>query len=144
MELWRGELIDAKYHFAVAKRLHENYFEFLEKRFLVGAINELAKAATGIIRATLLYNGKGLKKKKNLLKFREIAPNHFEKEDIVNLIKILEIERAQKDSPIEFSKQGTIILLIRGDYVFLKLERFKDFVDSVNAMLGSMKKFVGN
>jgi len=140
MELWRSEVITAKYHFAVAKRLHENYFEFEEKRFLVGVINELAKAVSGIIRATLLHDKISLKKKKNLRKFMEVAPNYFEREVITNLLKILEIEKAQKNSPIEFSKNGTIILLIRGKYVFLKLERFKDFVDSVDLAISSTKK----
>ncbi|MBT3642893.1 hypothetical protein HN604_00515 [archaeon] len=140
MELWREELVNAKYHFAVAKRLHDNYFEFLEKRFLVGVINELAKSAVSIVRATLQYGGNGLKGKKNLAEFVRIAPNYFEKESIVNLLRILEIEKAQKNSPIEFSKNGTIILLIQNKYVFLKLNRFKDFVDSIDSMLFSIKK----
>ena len=82
----------------------------------------------------------GLKGKKNLAEFVRSAPNYFEKESIVNLLRILEIEKAQKNSPIEFSKNGTIILLIQNKYVFLKLNRFKDFVDSIDSMLFSIKK----
>ena len=41
------DYIEAKYHLAVAERMIKSYSEYPEKRFLVGIINEAARATSG-------------------------------------------------------------------------------------------------
>ena len=54
---WKLDFIEAKYHLAVAERMLENYAEYPEKRFLIGVINEGAKAASRLVRAFMIYDG---------------------------------------------------------------------------------------
>ena len=121
--------MEARYHLAVAERMIEGYREYPEKRFLIGIVNEGAKATSKLIRAFLIYDGI---KKGNLKKFLEsVAPKYLDKITIQNLVKFLEIERAQKVSRIEYAKDDKIILLIRGNYRILTASRIQEFVESV-------------
>ncbi len=118
--------INAKYHLAVAERLFENYKSYSEKRLIVGVINELAKATSNIIRVYLFFG-----KKRKIKDFVEnIGPNYLDRLTIDNLMKILEIEVAQKMSPVEFSRENNIILLVDGKYRFLTIDRLGDFMGS--------------
>lgn len=121
--------MEAKYHLAVAERMLEGYREYPEKRFLVGVINEGAKAASRLIRAFLVYDEV---KRGNLDKFlKDVGPKYLDWVTTENLVKILEVERAQKVSPIEFARGDKIILLIRGRYRVLTVARIREFVKSV-------------
>ncbi|MFH1521732.1 MAG: hypothetical protein ABIF18_02120 [archaeon] len=126
---WNVDFIEAKYHLAVAERMMKGYTEYPEKRFLVGVINESAKAVSGLIRAFLIYEKIGSGNLKNFLK--KVAPKYLDELTCENLVKVLEIERAQKVSPIEFTKGEKIILLIRGKYRFLTATRIEEFVKSI-------------
>ena len=137
--------IHAKYHLAVAERMYIVYCEFTDKRFLVGVINELARAVSNLIRAFLIYEGFG---GRNVLKnmnvfMKNIVPKYFDEVTGENLFKILELERAQKDSPIEYAKGKKIILLIRGRYRFLTALRVGEFVKSVKKGSRCFQKIFG-
>lgn len=120
--------MEARYHLAVAERMLVGYKEYPEKRFLVGVINEGAKAASRIVRAFLIKDGV----RGNLDKFlRNVAPKYLDGITIENLVKMLEVERAQKVSPVEFAKGDKIILLIQGKYWVLTAKRIGEFVKSV-------------
>lgn len=136
-------LINAKYHLAVTERMYHSYGKFSDKRFLVGIINESAKAVSSLIKAFLIYEGfSGRDSLKNMKIFMEIvAPKYLDPLTRKNLFKILEVERAQKDSPIEYAKDEKIILLIGGDYRFLTVTRIGEFIESIKKSLG---KFPGN
>ena len=123
------DFIEAKYHLAVAERLLLGYEEYPEKRFLIGVINEGAKAASRLIRAFLIYEKIKKGNLKNFLK--EVASKYLEKSTIENLVKFLEVERAQKLSNIEYAKGDKIILLIDGKYKILTASRIMEFVKSV-------------
>ena len=124
-----GDFMEAKYHLAVAERMLEGYEEYPEKRFLIGVINEGAKAASRVIRAFLIYDRV---RKGNLKKFiRDVAPKYLDGITAGNLVKMLKVERAQKVSPIEFARGDKIILLIRGKYRVLTVSRIREFVKSV-------------
>ena len=126
---WMVDFIEAKYHLAVAERMMKGYAEYSEKRFLVGVINESAKAVSRLIRAFLIYEKV---KKGNLNKFlKKVAPKYLDELTQENLAKVLEIEQAQKVSPIEFAKGEKIILLIRGKYRFLTATRIDEFIKSI-------------
>ena len=70
----------------------------------------------------------------------DIAPKYLDDLTKENLFKILEVERAQKTSPIEYAKGDKIILLIEGKYRFLKAERIGDFLRSVECAAGKFPK----
>lgn len=126
----------AKYHLTVAKRLFENYSKFNEKRLIVGVINELAKATSKIIRVYLMRE-----KMKKLRDFNQIiGPKYFDRLTIENLMKILEIEMAQKVSPIEFARGDKIILLVNGKYKFLTINRLGEFLDSCERVVAFFKE----
>ena len=138
---WKIDFIEAKYHLAVAKRMMDKYVDYPEKRFLIGVINEAAKSVSSLIRAFLIYeqtNGTGNilfltnnKKYFGLKNFVKIAPKYLKTTTLGNLIKIFEIERARKISPIEFAKGEKIVLLIHGKYRILTATRISEFVNSV-------------
>jgi len=120
--------MEAKYHLAVAERMLEGYGEYPEKRFLVGVINEGAKAASRVVRAFLAYDG--VRGDINVF-LKKVSTKYLDDVTIGNLVKILEVERAQKVSPIEFAKGDKIILLIHGKYRILTVSRIREFVKSV-------------
>lgn len=125
---YMSDFMEAKYHLAVSERMLKGYEEYPEKRFIVGVINEGAKAASRLVRAFLIMDGTrgGLKEFS-----REVAPKYLANRTIENLVKMLEIERAQKVSPVEFSRGEKIILLIRGKYRVLTISRLAEFVKSL-------------
>ncbi|MCH7850708.1 MAG: hypothetical protein IH845_03645 [Nanoarchaeota archaeon] len=129
------DLHESKYHLTVASRMYKSYSDFEEKRFLVGVINELARATSALIRSYLLFEGKGGKSSdKNLKIFMEkIGPKYMDKKTIINIFKTLEIEKAQKTSHIEFIRGNKIILLVEGKYKILTSKRLSEFIDSVKA-----------
>ena len=124
--------MEAKYHLAVAERMMASYGEYPEKRFLVGVINEAARAVSRLIRAYLIYDGV----RGGMKEFLEIAPKYLDSATCENLVKVLDVERAQKVSPIEFARGDKIILLIGGRYRFLTAGRIGEFVKSVGVGVG--------
>lgn len=148
---WKVDFIEAKYHLAVAKRMMDKYMDYPEKRFLIGVINESAKSTSSLIRAFLVYelmntvkdNHNRIKNKKyfGLKHFIKIAPKYLKAVTFEDLIKLLEIERAQKMSPVEFAKNGNIILLINNKYKILTTARVRELANSVEYAILS---FPGN
>jgi len=128
------DLMEAKYHLSIAKRMIESYEQYSEKRILVGVINESAKATSSLIRAFLIKE----KTKGDFDVFlKKITPKYLDKKTTENITKILEIEKAQKISKIEFAKKNKIILLADGKYRILTLERIKEFVKSINEAISN-------
>ena len=136
------DYLEAKYHFATAKRMFKSYYDFEEKRFLVGVINEAARSVSSLVKAYLIFEGiLGKNSKKNLKIFMDrVSVDYLDSGSRINLFKILEVERAQKKSPIEFSRKDKIILLINGKYRFLTVSRIGEFLDSIE---GALKAFPG-
>lgn len=127
------DLVNSKYHLSVAKRMHKSFYEYYEKRFLIGVINELGKASSSLIRAYLLF-GRIFSKnsKKNLKNFTEdIGPNYLEKSVLSDINKALEIEKAQKASRIEFVRDDKIILLVDGRYKILTAKKLSELINSI-------------
>lgn len=127
------ELYNSKYHLSVAQRLFSNYDEFHEKRFLVGVINELAMASGALIRAYLMREKKKSRDPiQNLEVFMKIiGPKYLSSEVLDGIFKSLEIERAQKESPIEFARGEKIILLVNKKYRILTKDRLFEFILAV-------------
>jgi hypothetical protein len=131
---YRKDFIDAKYHLMVAERMFDNYSKYPEKRFLVGVINEGAKAAASLVRAFMLYDRAigGVEKF-----LRKVAPKYLDDAITKNIMKMLEVERAQKISRVEFARGNKIILLIHGKYRILTAERLGEFVRAVRKGLSN-------
>ena len=128
-----SDFMEAKYHLAVAKRMLLTYDEYPEKRILIGIINEGAKAAGRLIRSFLIVSGT----KGGVDVFLDkVAGKYLDEVTSENLVRILEVERAQKSSPVEFTRKDKIILLINGKYRFLTAKRIREFVDSVELGIG--------
>ena len=139
---YKLDFMEAKYHLAVAERMLEGYREYPEKRFLVGVINEGAKAASRLVRAFVriedsrgngqwvMGNGKDWQSVLNRF-VKVIGPKYLDSVTCENLVKMLEVERAQKVSPIQFAKGDKIILLIGEKYRFLSAGRIGEFIESI-------------
>ena len=136
-----NNFIESKYHLSVARRMFKSYSDFEEKRFLVGVINELAKSSSCLIRAYLLKEKVSIGKwEKNLRIFMEkIGPKYLTRGDLINIFKTLEIEKAQKESHVEFARGDKIILLVRDEYKFLTSKRIEEFIESVENGIKSLQ-----
>jgi len=135
-------LMKAKYHVAVCGRLMHGYHESAHKRYLTGFIRELAKGVHCLIMAVLLYERrlKQLNRRNEDHFFNEIGKKYFDTQLLDHLKRVLTIARAHKESPIEFSKQGTIILLIEGQYRFLRKERLEEFYHTLEEGVRTISK----
>ena len=56
-EVWTEQIIMARYHLRVFERLIEYYNQAPEKRFFIGALNELSRSTANIINAVLMRAG---------------------------------------------------------------------------------------
>jgi len=131
---YREEFYSARWHLDVAKRMLAVYDEYPEKRILVGVIREAAKAAGKLVRAFLIFD----RTRGDLETFRKsVALRYMNSENLNNLINILEVERAQRKSRVEFAKKNKIILLDDGKWKILTASRLKEFVDSLGNILGN-------
>ncbi len=134
VELWDEQLMLAKYHLSIAKRLFENFSDYETKRFLSGCLNELAFCCTGFVNASLIYchvkDGiKISKKPKDRIKmFRKYGKDLFDKSVVKNVFDVFNICRAKKDSPIELLRGDKIILLDKGEYRALTLIRIGELI----------------
>jgi hypothetical protein len=139
---WDESLIRTKYHLSIAERMYKSFPVFEEKRFIIGVIKELAKAVGYLIRAFLIRSATSgeitISKNahKNLRIFsRDIAPKYLDGRKSQDLVKILEIEKAQKDSPVEFLRGDQIGFLVGDRYKFLRSERLGYFLSSTRDIL---------
>ena len=131
---YREEIYSARWHLDVAKRMVKVYDEYPEKRILVGVIREGAKAAGKLVRAFLIREGV----RGNLKSFVEnVAPKYLDGLEVENLVKILEVERAQRISKVEFARRDRILMEVDGSWKVLKVERLKEFICSVDDIISN-------
>lgn len=142
---WDENFVNAKYHLAVAERMLVSYGEVGDKRFFVGVINEAARAVSFLIEAARSFASRGNGKlvmgdggeKKILLRYIDGVTCE-------NLFKVLEVWRAQRESPIEYAKGDKIILLVDGKYRILTIGRIREFVksigDGISAFSGNLRQ----
>jgi len=132
MSDYMGDFMEAKYHLAVAERMFKTYEEFPEKRILVGVINEGAKAAGKLVRAFLIKDGV----RGGIEEFLgKVAPKYLDSVNTENLMKMLEVEKTQKVSRVEFARGEKIIFLINGEYRVVTVSRLREFVESISSVM---------
>jgi len=129
--MWDENFVNAKYHLAVAERMLGSYGEVGDKRFLVGVIREAAKSVSFLIRSFVRGSRGNVK---------DVLLRYVDGVTCENLFKILEIERAQRDSPIEYARGDKIILLIDGKYRILTVGRIREFVGAIRKGVESFRQ----
>jgi hypothetical protein len=135
---WVEEYMTAKYHVSIARRMYTTYASFPEKRFLVGVIKELSKASGKTIRAYLRYTNKH-----ELFEFTGLVAKQYLRPEVAKgLLTVLEIEKAQALSPVQFSKDDKIIFLVDNIYKVLTVKRLGEFLEAVEEALKSFPKKV--
>ncbi len=146
-QIWDESLTWAKYHLSTTRRLIENYYNYEEKRFLIGIINELALTASHTINAFLLYSNKtqntkiSTKANERIKTFKtKITQKIISQKNSDNLIEILNIKKAQKASPIQYQKKEKVLLLIKGEYKTISIEALKDLVNSISEIIKNFPK----
>ena len=141
VELWDQQLILAKYHLSVANRLRDNFSVHGDKRLIIAIINEMAICSSHLINSYLLYfhvkfNMKISKLASERLKTLERGAQKgiLEIATYNSLVKIIEIKKAQKKSPVEY-RRNTKILLINKEYISIS-------IDDINKMLSDLEKVI--
>ena len=119
---WDENFVNAKYHLAVAERMLVSYGEVGDKRFLIGVIREAAKSVSFLIDF-VMKDSRG--------DWRGVFSNSVGDVICENLFRVLDVARAQRDSPIEYAKGDKIILLIDDRYRILTVDRIREFVGSI-------------
>ena len=130
VDTWVEQIIFAKYHLRVSERLLNFYSESPEKRFFIGGLNELSRAAANIIKGVLIQaNNQGKIKivknsEKNLNNFKKIARNYLNNHEII--LEIMKIKSDHKKSPVQYDRGGEILFLIDGRYKVLTFKKLRD------------------
>lgn len=148
MENWQESLKNAKQHFEIAD--HMAYVSFVilkENRLLVKILNELYLSSTHLIKAMLKYEADRGKIKLytdsiiNFKTFKErVSDKYLTREELKNLLMILQLERQHKDSPMEFVRKNTFVIMIEDRYETLTIEKVRDIVSKLR---GSLNKVGG-
>ena len=148
MENWQESLKNAKQHFEIAD--HMAYVSFVilkENRLLVKILNELYLSSTHLIKAMLKYEADKGKIKLytdsiiNFKTFKErVSDKYLTREELKNLLMILQLERQHKDSPMEFVRKNTFVIMIEDRYETLTIEKVRDIVSKLR---GSLNKVSG-
>ncbi len=125
----------AKYHFSIVKRMLESYELFPDKRLIIGIINESAISAANLIKSYVLFDG--FRGKDVVLSFSNIFHKYMKKEVFESVIALLEIEKAQKTTPVEFQKNDRMIFLVEGRYKILIINRLKEFISNLGEAIGN-------
>jgi hypothetical protein len=135
-------LINAKYHLAVAKNLLTGFQNNETKRFFTATIKELARATSNLIRAILIVEGKPATGSRKSFDFfiKRVAPDHIEEKHIKNLKLILKIRSNQARSRIELLRKDKIIFLIDGKYFTLEFSKLSELVNSLDLTVTSFQE----
>ncbi len=142
-EVWTEQVIMARYHLRVFDRLIEYYEESPEKRFFIGALNELSRAAANLINAILMQAESAGQIKivkspeKNLRNFRGIASEYLDSPEII--FEILKIKGDHKKSPVQFDRGGEVLFVIEGKYKVLTLNKLKDLSKGLSSSMAEVK-----
>jgi len=140
---WTEQIIFSKYHLNVCDRLLEYYAESPEKRFFIGALNELARSATHLINAILMqaHIDEGVKittnASRNFKIFSSIAGKYIANPEVV--LEIIKIKKDQVNSPVGFDRGNELLFLIDGQYKALRVDKLITLSSALKNELGELK-----
>jgi hypothetical protein len=150
-EKWRELFAKARYHFKIADHMAYVTLTLLkENRLIIKILNETAEAASFLINSILrkehaegksrIYQDSG----ENLRNFVEkIAPKYIVREDVANLISLLEIRKKHIESHSEFVRKDKFVILIGDKYEVLTIEKVKEFMNSTRRLMARFEIGLG-
>lgn len=143
---WDEQLIRARYHLSVAKRLFENFSNYEVKRFLSGSLNEMALCGTFFVNSFLIYLNvkRGIRipreAQKRIKVFSKEAKKMFSEELSENILIVFDIKKAQKKSPIEFLRKDKVILIDKGEYKAITIKRLNELIVNLEKIIKEFSK----
>ncbi|MFA5484743.1 MAG: hypothetical protein WC260_00610 [Candidatus Pacearchaeota archaeon] len=145
---WDFQLIQARYHREIVEKLIQDFENYEEKRFLIGILNELALSTSHLINSFLIYimmKEKYIIPKKSDLRLKDfrnkIGRKYLSLNLVMDLLKIIEFKKMQKNSPIQFFKKDKLVFLSKGVYITLSFEVLSQLNQS---LLTSLRNFPRN
>ena len=143
VEKWAEHFENAQRHFKTADHMAYVTFSLLkENRLMMKIMSELAESVKDLIKAFLYYEYSFKRVKlyhdaqRNLKTFiEEIALRYFEKEDLKNLVNLLEIEKKHKDAHVEFVRKDKFVILLGDKYETLTIGRVREVLHSVRGAI---------
>jgi len=145
---WDFQLIQARYHREIVEKLIQDFENYEEKRFLIGILNELALSTSHLINSFLIYimmKEKYIIPKKSDLRLKDfrnkIGRKYLSLNIVMDLLKIIEFKKMQKNSPIQFFKKDKLVFLSKGVYITLSFEVLSQLNQS---LLTSLRNFPRN
>ena len=150
MEKYTELLEEAKKHFKIADHLAYVTFTLLkENRLMIKILSELSISASCLIKAFLYYeySFKRIKlssdAQKNLKIFiSDVALKYMSKEDLKNIIYILEVNKKHIDSHIEFVRKDKFVILLGDKYETLDIQRVRELLHATRSSIKSFPELV--
>jgi len=145
-EKFAGCMEEARRHFKTADHMAYITFTLLkENRLIIKILNELSESVSNLIKAFLYYESDFKRVSlyrdpaRNMKTFVEkIAPRYMEREDLKNLLKILDIIKKHKSASVEFVKKDKFVMLLGEEYETVDIEKVKIFLSSVRKVLAGL------
>lgn len=136
---------DARKHFRTADHMAYVTFTLLkENRLMIKIMSELAESVRSLIKAFLYYEYSFKRvvlykdPQRNLKNFVDkIAKRYIESQNVLNLVKILEIAKKHREAPVEFVKKDTFVMLLGDRYETLTMDGVKEHLACVRKSLKS-------
>ncbi len=148
---WRQHLENAREHLKIADRMAYVSLTILkDNRLLIKILQELADSVVELIKAFLYYEHafKRVKLYKtpqmNLKTFKEkIALRYLDKKDIINLIKILKINKKHEHASLEFVRRDKFVIFLGDTYEIIDVNKIREFLVCVKRSIESFpEKFL--
>ena len=145
MEKYQQYFEEGKKHFKTADHMAYVTFSILkENRLIIKIIQEICKSVVNVINAFLYYeySYKRIKiyssAEENLNTFlNKIALKYIKKQDLINIIRILDIEKKHKTSSIEFVRKDRFVILLDDKYEVLTIDCVKQMLNSARLFINS-------
>lgn len=123
----RESFFMAKYHLSVAERMLKNYRSFPDKRTFLGILSETHKGVLSLIKSYLIYEGS----ENDFHSFKRIGEKYLDAETCSNLLKVPEIWKSYKNSPVDYQRNNMVIIIEGERYRVLTFERLENLTASL-------------
>ena len=115
---------------------------------MVKILNELHISVISLIKAMLKYEVDNRRVRLypdsvlNFKTFKEkISDKYLTKEELKNMM-IMQLEKQHKDSPMEFVKKDTFVIIIKDRYKTLTIEKVREIVSRLRGSLNKVSEML--
>jgi hypothetical protein len=141
--VWKANLEKAKKHFQIADHMAYVTFTLLkENRLIIKILVETAEAVGCLVNSILQKaHSEGRIRifktpEENMRVFSEkLSKDYVNKEDLNNILKILEIRKKHIDAHVEFVKKDKFVILLGDKYEALTIEYVKELMASARRLM---------